>query len=337
MPGPRPASRAPRLVLVAVVGALFGGLLAIPFSGHDDAPSTAGTSTSSTVASVESVASSLPLPIGTTPLSEAGTTTTSTIASSLGTAPSATLVATPATAAPDVDARAYVVFDVASGTRLAQRDSATPMPVGSLMKLLTAYVVLQGGALEERVTVPAIPFDPTVQMIGLVAGETFERATLFRAMLIYSAADAAHALAVDRSGDEDAFAVEMNAAAQALGMTNTAARNATGLDATGQQSNADDMLTLTRALMTDPTFRAAVSKPSATMHGKAYPNTNDLLATYAGADGVKTGSTTQAGSCLVASATRDGRQIIVVVLGASSDEARFQSAAALLDWAFATP
>ncbi len=335
MPGPRPASRAPRLILVALIGALFGGVLAIPFSGHDDAPSSVGSSSSPS----SSVASSLPMPIGTTPSSEVGSTssTTTTVASSLGTAPSATLVGAPATAAPDVDARAYVVFDVASGTRLAQRDGATPMPVGSLMKLLTAYVVLQGGALEQRVTVPAIPFDQTVQMIGLVQGETFERATLFRAMLIYSAADAAHALAVDRAGDEDTFAAEMNAAAQALGMANTSARNATGLDATGQQSSADDMLTLTRALMTDPTFRAAVSKPSATMHGKAYPNTNDLLVTYEGADGVKTGSTTQAGSCLVASATRDGRQVIVVVLGASSDEARFQSAASLLDWAFANP
>lgn len=333
MPGPRPASRAPRLILVAVVGALFGGALAIPFSGRDDAKQASPTSTVIITTDVD-VPSSLPTLPATDPIDSTESSTTTTV-SSLGTAPPATLVAAPANAAPDVDARAFVVFDVASGSRMAERESATPMPVGSLMKLLTAYVVLQGGALEQRVTVPPIPFDPTVQMIGLVPGETFERATLFRAMLIYSAADAAHALALDRSGGEDAFAAEMNAAAQSLGMSSTVARNATGLDASGQQSNADDLLTLTRVLMTDATFRAAVSKTTATMHGKAYPNTNDLLVTYQGADGVKTGSTTQAGSCLVASATRDGRQIIVVVLGSSSDEARFQAAASLLDWAFA--
>jgi D-alanyl-D-alanine carboxypeptidase len=90
-------------------------------------------------------------------------------------------------------------------------------------------------------------------------------------------------------------------------------------------------------LMQDPTFRATVARRDARLHGQTFPATNELLSTYAGADGVKTGSTTRAGFGVIASATRQGRSIAVAVLGSSTDAARFDAAAALLDWAFTTP
>ena len=86
--------------------------------------------------------------------------------------------------------------------------------------------------------------------------------------------------------------------------------------------------------MDDPTFRTTVARTDARLHGSVFPSTNPLLSTYEGATGVKTGHTTDAGYCIVASATRDGRPVIVAVLGAPSDKARIDGATALLDWAF---
>ena len=81
-------------------------------------------------------------------------------------------------------------------------------------------------------------------------------------------------------------------------------------------------------------FRQTVRETTARLNGQTLPNTNDLLATYPGADGIKTGHTSNAGYCLLASATRHGRHIIVAVLGAPTDHGRDEAAATLLDWAF---
>ena len=98
-----------------------------------------------------------------------------------------------------------------------------------------------------------------------------------------------------------------------------------------------DVVRLSSVLMQDEAFRTTVARTSARLHGTEIPASNDLLSMYAGADGIKTGTTTQAGHCLAASATRDGRRMVVVVLGSSSEEARYQAASTLLDWAFAQP
>jgi serine-type D-Ala-D-Ala carboxypeptidase (penicillin-binding protein 5/6) len=191
------------------------------------------------------------------------------------------------------------------------------------------------GEPERIVTVPAMQFDPEESIVGLYEGERIRRDVLFRAMLIASANDAARALANDiGGGDESAFVERMNSAAADLGLAGTHAVNPTGLDAPGAVSTARDMLTVTAELMNDPAFRAAVAQMSAKLHGQIFPNTNQLLSTYPGAIGAKTGSTTEAGSCVVAVAQRDARTLIVVVLGATTDQARFDSATKLLDWAF---
>jgi D-alanyl-D-alanine carboxypeptidase len=205
------------------------------------------------------------------------------------------------------------------------------------MKLLTAHVVMQAGDPAHVVTVPALGLDPMESMIGLYQGEQLQRDLLLRAMLIVSANDAAKALAIDLAGSEEAFAVQMNNAAAALGLTGTSAANARGLDAEGAQSTAADMTRLAAVLLQDETFRTTVARTDAKLHDQVLTATNDLLTTYPGAIGVKTGRTTDAGWCVVGAAERDGRTIVVTVLGASSDAARVQSAATLLDWAFAQP
>jgi serine-type D-Ala-D-Ala carboxypeptidase (penicillin-binding protein 5/6) len=242
-----------------------------------------------------------------------------------------------AVAPPDVDAAAYAVYDATNGQWLAERDADAPRPVGSVMKLLTAYVVMQAGEPDHVVTVPSMPLDPEESVIGAYPGEQLRRDTLLRAMLIVSANDAARALAIDVAGSEVAFAALMNDAAASLGLAGTSAANAVGLDDPASFSTARDMVVLSSVLMQDPTFRETVARPDARLHGMTLPATNDLLGSYAGATGVKSGHTTQAGWCLVGSAERDGRSVIVAVLGASSDAARLASTSALLDWAFAQP
>jgi serine-type D-Ala-D-Ala carboxypeptidase (penicillin-binding protein 5/6) len=226
------------------------------------------------------------------------------------------------------------VFDVSSQQWLAELEADSPRAVGSVMKLLTAHVAMQAGEPDRLVTAPAIAVDPAESAIGIRPGEQYSRALLLRAMLIVSANDAARALAIDIAGSEAAYVTRMNAAAQSLGLTATVAANVVGLDDPFAQSTARDVTVLAATLMQDATFRETVGRRTATLHGVTFAATNKLLSTYPGADGVKTGRTTQAGWCLVASATRDGRQVIVAVLGSSSDEGRFSAASTLLDWAF---
>lgn len=248
------------------------------------------------------------------------------------TSPATTTTTTPL---PVVGAKAWAVYDLGRGQLMAESAADTPLAVGSLMKLLTAYVVTGAGEPTKVVTVPGMSLDPLESAIGLYPGEQLPRDVLLRAMLIVSANDAARALAIDVAGSEAAFVTMMNDAAARIGLIGTRAANPIGLDAAGQHSTARDMVTLGSVLMADPTFRATVARRDARLHGQVFSATNDLLGAYAGADGIKTGHTSQAGYCLLASATRGGRTVIVAVLGAPSKEGRNAAASALLDWAFA--
>jgi D-alanyl-D-alanine carboxypeptidase len=184
---------------------------------------------------------------------------------------------------------------------------------------------------------PGLLLDPEESRIGILDGQELSRDLLIRAMLIVSANDAARMLALDIAGGEAPFAELMNQQAANLGLANTHAVNVTGLDADGQFSSANDMTRLAAFLFGNQTFQLTVSRPSAQLNGQTLPSTNDLLGSYPGADGVKTGHTTSAGWCIVASATRDGRRMIATVIGAPTEEARDAGATALLDWAFTQP
>ena len=242
-------------------------------------------------------------------------------------------------AVPAVEAAAYTVYDMRSGRVLAQSEADAQRPVGSLMKLLTAQVAYDAGQPIKVVTAPneGLVIDADESVINIQGGQQLSRELLIRAMLKASANDAARLLAFDIAGSEAAFAELMNAKAAELGLANTHAVNVTGLDADGQYSSANDMTALGARLMSDITFQVTVRDDAAELNGQAYPNTNDLLGAYPGADGIKTGHTTDAGWCLLASAIRDGRRIVVAVLGAPTEDARDAAATALLDWGFAQP
>ncbi len=252
--------------------------------------------------------------------------------------PGATTVAPAGTGLPTipgVEAAAYVVIDADTGEVLAGSNADQQLPVGSLMKLLTAYVTMEAGDPTKLVTVPALDKVDDESIIGLSPGQKFGRDLLLRALLVVSAGDAAQTLALDVGGSEENFVAMMNDAAASLGMTATAAANETGLDAAGAHSSAADVAAISRILMQDPTFRDTVDNRTAKLNGQTLASTNQTFLTgYDGATGVKTGHTTEAGYCLAASATRNGRSLIAVVLGTPSKAARNAAAEAALDWGF---
>lgn len=311
-------------------------LLSLVACGADGAASPSVTVAPLAPQSVATIATTSTLAVTTS------TSTTATPTTTIASPPANSPVATAATLATGVDqtqpphiaAAAYAIYDVGSQRWLGELDADAPRPVGSLMKLLTAYVVMQAGDQTHAATVPHLHLDPAESAIGLYEGQRVRRDVLLRAELIVSANDAARTLALDVGGSEGGFVAMMNQAAQALGLVNTVAVNSVGLDADGAHSSARDMVRIATVLMDDPTFRTTVGRTTATMNGHHFNATNKLLTSYEGATGVKTGHTTQAGYCLVGSATRGDRRVIVAVLGAPSDSARIDGASALLDWAF---
>lgn len=253
------------------------------------------------------------------------------------TSPAASPTASPA-GAPTVDVRAYAIYDEDAGRRLASSSADDRLPVGSLMKLLNAYVAYRAGEPEKAVVAPeGLGGGANESVIGIGAGQAITRGVLIRAMLKVSANDAARLLALDIAGSEERYAEMMNDAAADLALANTRAANASGLDADGQFSSANDLITLGTYLLRDATFRQTVSEPTAKLNGEMFTNTNHLLGSYAGADGIKTGHTSDAGWCILASATREGRRILVAVLGAPTEEGRDHAARTLLDWGLTEP
>ena len=321
------SSRAGRRASIVAV------LLTFAACGGDGATSPSGTLTTLVPLPTSTVATTSTLVVTTS--TSTTSTTTAPLPTTTAVSPATTPVATVDPAqSPHIDAAAFVVYDVGSQQWLAEQEADTPRPVGSLMKLLTAFVVTQAGDPTHVATVPAMQLDPAESAIGLYEGQHLTREVLLRAELIVSANDASRTLALDVGGTEEGFVAMMNQAAQALGMVNTVAVNSVGLDDEGAHSTPRDMVVIATILMQDPTFRATVARTDARMNGQHFNATNKLLTSYDGATGVKTGHTTEAGYCLVGSATRGDRSVIVALLGAPSDKARIDGATALLDWAF---
>jgi D-alanyl-D-alanine carboxypeptidase (penicillin-binding protein 5/6) len=236
--------------------------------------------------------------------------------------------------APVVPAAAYIVVDGDTGQMLANAEGSRRRPIGSLVKLMTARLVLAAGEPDRPVAMPDVHVGADESQLGLVPGEVLSRGDLFDAMLVASANDAARALAVDVGGDEASFVAMMNDEAAALGLDDTRYANPVGLDAAGQWSSAEDVARLATTLMDDPKFRSSVAATEVSVGGHHETSTNDLFGVYRGVDGIKTGHTGDAGWCIAASATRDGRQVVVVVLGSPTEHGRDAAAITLLDWAF---
>jgi serine-type D-Ala-D-Ala carboxypeptidase (penicillin-binding protein 5/6) len=241
-------------------------------------------------------------------------------------------LASPAHAAPaGIDARAYLIVDGATGEVIAGRAAARPVPIASITKLMTVLVALERSRLNELATVQADATTTGGSVIGLRPGERISVRDLATAALIHSANDAAHALADHVAGSEERFVSLMNARARALGLSETHFVRPDGLDAAGHRSSARDVTTLARVAMQKPFLRETVRRAQATIAGgRSLYVWNDLLRTFPGLIGVKTGHTSDAGWCQVAAAQGRGVTIYATLLGGPSREERNEDLARLL-------
>jgi D-alanyl-D-alanine carboxypeptidase (penicillin-binding protein 5/6) len=250
-------------------------------------------------------------------------------------AAAALATAGPALAAPPhVQSRAYIVENATTGEVLTQHAAARRMPIASITKLMTVIVTLENANPRDVVTVQSDAADVGESTIHLRAGEKISVRDLIEAALIQSANDAADALAdYVAHGDTRAFVALMNAEAKRLGLHDTHFVRPDGLDTPGHVSSARDVVTLARAAMTYPLVRAVVRRRSASIAGGRRLFTwNDLLGSFPGLIGVKTGHTGLAGWCQVAAARARGSTIYVTVLGDPTRSQRNADLAALLRW-----
>jgi D-alanyl-D-alanine carboxypeptidase len=243
-----------------------------------------------------------------------------------------------------VSARAtpYLVVDADSDQVLMQNEATAPWYPASLTKLMTVYVALdavRNGKL--TLDTPLIMSARGARMppskMGFRPGTQVTLDNALKMLMVKSPNDVAVMVAEGVSGSVEAFADDMNADAQRLGMHESHFVNPNGLHNPDQVSSARDMAIVARALLREFPDHADLFSIGAIQLGRQYiPNHNGLLGRYPGADGMKTGFTCPAGFNVVASANHGGRRLIVVVLGAPSARSRNQEAADLFDGGFAS-
>lgn len=238
-----------------------------------------------------------------------------------------------ATSAPPVQANAYLVVDARSGDVLASKNAHAHLPIASITKLMTVYLTLQRHRLSDIVTV-----DPRAARVGeesieLDAGERLTVRDLLEGALIQSANDAADALALADAPSFEAFAQQMNAAAEKLGLHDSHFVRPDGLDAPGEYSSAADVTKLARIVMRTRFVRDTVDRQVATIAGGRTLHTwDDLLTLFPATFGVKTGHTDDAGWCQVAAARGEGTTVYATLLGSPSRAQRNADLRSLLVW-----
>ena len=246
----------------------------------------------------------------------------------------------PSAEVPAIKGRAAIVVDLTAGQILYQQAQTTRYPDASLTKMVTAMVAVDLAPLDTVISVPDAATQVEPNHMGISTGERLTLRELLEGMLLDSGNDAAEAIAmgiVDRS----TFIGFMNQKAAQLHLRQTSFTNPSGLDDTDHYSSAYDLAVVGATLLADyPDLRTIVGSKEvsiyATPQHKAFDpiNIDRLLWTYPGAIGIKPGYTGAAGYCLAAAATRNGRTILVVVLGSTQ---HFTDAATLLDFGFRHP
>lgn len=235
---------------------------------------------------------------------------------------------------PILNAKSAILIEASTGRVLYEKNAEDRCAMASTTKIMTALVVIETGNLQDVVTISKHAASTTGSTIHLQIGEQITVNDLLYGLLLSSGNDAAVALAEHIAGSEEAFLECMNQKAVSLGLTNTHFATVHGLDHKDHYSTAYDMATLASVCMKNETFRRIVSTTEIHISQRTLRNTNDLLFTYAGATGLKTGYTDGAGRCLIASAKRDGMELIAVVLGCESKTTRFSDSRKLLDYGF---
>lgn len=239
-----------------------------------------------------------------------------------------------------VEAGPTLLFDAADGRVLYAEDLDDQWHPASLTKMMTAYLTfeaIRAGKLklDGKVICSERAFQQTPSKVGLPVGAEMSVETALQALIIKSANDVAVMLAEAVAGDENAFVAQMNATARRLGMARTTFVNPNGLPAPMQVTTARDLARLARAILNDfPEYAAYWAMPEMRFGKIRLTSHNGLLRSFEGADGIKTGFICDSGFNVVASATREGRKLIAIVLGETTGQDRTIRAASLLEHGF---
>ena len=248
----------------------------------------------------------------------------------------------------DVQAKSAVLMDVNTGTVLYEQNAHEELPPASVTKVMTMLLALEAAergqfSLEDTATISERAASMGGSQMYMEPGEVHTVEELFQGASICSANDACVALAELTRGTEELFVEAMNQRAKELGMDHSHFVNTNGLPAEGHVSCAYDIALMSRELLKHPEPREWFSTWQTDIQiglpGKEKPftltNTNKMIRSYSGANGIKTGYTQDAGYCLSASATRGDLTLIAVIMGADSSKIRFSEASRLLDYGFA--
>lgn len=237
--------------------------------------------------------------------------------------------------------KSAILIEQSTGKVLFERNADQQLPPASVTKIMSLLLFMEAldsgkMSLTDKVTCSETAAAYGGSQIWLKPGEEMTVDELLKATAIASANDATVCLAEYVAGSEQAFVERMNQRAQELGMENTVFKCAAGLDNAGHLTTARDIAIMSRQLMTHPAIKNYSTVWMDSLRGGATElvNTNRLVRFYQGATGLKTGTTSGAGSCLSATAERDGLGLIAVVMGADTSDNRFASARAMLDWGF---
>jgi serine-type D-Ala-D-Ala carboxypeptidase (penicillin-binding protein 5/6) len=237
-----------------------------------------------------------------------------------------------------ITAKTGILIEPSSGEVLWQRGADSRRSIASTTKLMTALLVLERSKLSDLVPAADYRALPVESKINLRPGERMTVADLMRALLVWSANDAAVTLAQHVAGSRPAFVRLMNKRARELKLTGTHYANPIGLDDPANYSTARDLVNLTERLWRFKFFRRTVNRENIKLKSgdrpRSYDNRNRLVRRYRWIDGVKTGHTRQAGYVLVGAGRRNGVQLFSAVLGAPDEEARDSETLALLRYGF---
>ncbi|MFN0217250.1 MAG: D-alanyl-D-alanine carboxypeptidase family protein [Hyphomicrobium sp.] len=235
-----------------------------------------------------------------------------------------------------------LLFEASNGKILYSEDPDSQWHPASLTKIMTAYVVfdaIKAGRLklDDKIFCSLVATLQPPSKVGLPVGGELTVDLALQAIIIKSANDVTVMLAEAVAGSETQFVQKMNDAAKRLGMTRTNFVNTNGLPEPAQVTTARDLAKLARAVVSEfPEFAHYWALPDMRLGKRRLGSHNALLKTFPGADGLKTGFTCDSGFNVVASASRDGRRLMAVVLGESSGNERAVRAASLLEHGFQT-
>lgn len=244
----------------------------------------------------------------------------------------------------DVKAKSAILMDQTTGAvlmRMNENEKLYPASVTKIMSLLLIAEAIDNNVirLTDEVTASTNASKKGGSQIWLKEGETMTVDELLKATAVYSANDACTALGEYIAGSDEGFVMMMNERAAELGMKNTHFDNCTGLDdtTTTHLTTAYDVALMSRELMKHGFIKqyTGIWMDSLRDGKTELVNTNKLIRFYEGATGLKTGTTSKAGCCISATATRDGTSLIAVVMGADNSNDRFNGAKAMLNWGFA--